>query len=65
MFLLSLMSDSFNLYNILRVFKNRVLWRTFGHKRDEVMGGWTKLCSEQLYTLNSSPNIIRMIKYER
>jgi len=27
----------------LRVFENRVLRRTFGHKRDEVTGEWRKL----------------------
>jgi hypothetical protein len=29
--------------HILRVFKNRVLRRIFGSKRDGVMGGWRKL----------------------
>jgi hypothetical protein len=32
----------------LRVFENRVL-RIFGPKRDEVMGGWTKLYNEELH----------------
>jgi hypothetical protein len=27
----------------LRVFENRVLWRIFGAKRDEVTGEWRKL----------------------
>jgi hypothetical protein len=27
----------------LRVFENRVLWRIFGLKRDEIKGEWTKL----------------------
>jgi hypothetical protein len=27
----------------VRVFENRVLRRTFGRKRDEVMGDWRKL----------------------
>jgi hypothetical protein len=31
----------------LRVFENRVLWRIFGPKRDEVTGGWRKLPSEE------------------
>jgi hypothetical protein len=39
-----------------------VLWRIFGPKRDEVMGGWRKLYNEALHNLYSSPNIIRMIK---
>jgi hypothetical protein len=27
----------------MRVFENRVLWRIFGPKMDEVTGGWRKL----------------------
>jgi hypothetical protein len=27
----------------LRMFENRVLWRIFGPKREEVAGGWRKL----------------------
>jgi hypothetical protein len=46
----------------LRVFENRVLRRTFGPTRDEVMGGWIKLHNEELHNLYSSPSIIRMIK---
>jgi hypothetical protein len=34
-------------------------------KRDEVTGGWRKLLNEQLHSLYSSPNIIRMIKSTR
>jgi hypothetical protein len=49
----------------LRVFENRVLRRTFGPKRDEVTGGWTKLHNEELHNLYSSPSIIRMIKSRR
>jgi hypothetical protein len=45
----------------LKVFENRVLRRIFGPRRDEVIGGWRKLHNE-LYTLYSSPNIIRIIK---
>jgi hypothetical protein len=44
------------------VFENRVLWRTFWLKRDEVMGDWRKLHNEELHNLYSLPNIIRMIK---
>jgi hypothetical protein len=33
----------------LRVFENRVLRRIFGPKRDEVMGEWRKLHSEELH----------------
>jgi hypothetical protein len=38
----------------------RVLRRIFGPKRDEVTGGWRKLHNEELHSLYSSPNIIRM-----
>jgi hypothetical protein len=39
----------------------RVL-RTFGPKRDEVMGGLRTLHNEDLHNLYSSPSIIKMIK---
>jgi hypothetical protein len=46
----------------LRVFENRVLRKTFGPKRDEVIGGWRKLHNEELHNLYCSPSIIRIIK---
>jgi hypothetical protein len=46
----------------LRVFKNRVLRRIFGSKRDEVTGEWRKLHNEELHNLYSSPDIIRQVK---
>jgi hypothetical protein len=46
----------------LRVFENRVLRRIFRPKRDEVTVEWRKFHSEELYTLYSSPNIIKHIK---
>jgi hypothetical protein len=46
----------------LRVFENRVLGRIFGPKRDDMMGEWRKLHSEELHNLYSSPNIIRQMK---
>jgi hypothetical protein len=49
----------------LRVFKNRLLWRIFGPKRNVVMGGWRKLHYEELHNLHSSQIIIRMIKSRR
>jgi hypothetical protein len=35
----------------LRAVENRVLRRIFGPKRDEVMGGWSKLHNEELRDL--------------
>jgi hypothetical protein len=42
-----------------------MLRRTFGPKRDEVIGSWRKVPSEELHNFYSSPNIIRMIKSRR
>jgi hypothetical protein len=47
------------------VFENRVLWRIFGPKRDELTGEWRKLLSEELRDLFSPPSIIRIIKSRR
>ena len=46
------------------MFKNRVLIRIFGPKRDEVTGEWRKLRNEELNDLYSQ-NIIRVIKSRR
>jgi hypothetical protein len=46
----------------LRVFENRVLWKIFRPKRDEVTGGCRNLHDEELHGLYSSPSIIRVIK---
>jgi hypothetical protein len=35
----------------LRVFRNRVLWRIFGPKRDQVTGEWRRLHDGELYDL--------------
>jgi hypothetical protein len=47
----------------LRVFENRVL-RIFGPKREED-GSWTKLHNDELHSLYSAPNIVRVIKSRR
>jgi ribosomal protein S17E len=44
------------------VFKNRVLRRIWGPKRNEVTGYLGKLHNKELHNLYSSPDIIRMIK---
>ena len=49
----------------LRVFKNRVLRRIFGPKRDEVTGEWRKLHNEELSDLYSLPNNVRVVKSRR
>jgi hypothetical protein len=48
----------------MRVFDNRVLRRIFGPKREED-GSWRKLHNDELHSLYSSPNIVRMIKSRR
>jgi hypothetical protein len=47
----------------LRVFENRVL-RIFGPKREE-NGSWKKLHNDELHSLYSSLNIVRVIKSKR
>jgi hypothetical protein len=49
----------------LRVFENRVLWRIFGPKRNEVTREWGKLHNEELNDLYTSPIIVRIIKSRR
>jgi hypothetical protein len=51
--------------HIPKVFENRVLWRIFGPRRDEVTGEWRKLHNEELHDLYSSPSISRIIKSQR
>jgi hypothetical protein len=48
----------------LRVFENRVLRRIFGPKREED-GSWRKLYNDELHSLYSSPNIVKVIKSRR
>jgi hypothetical protein len=48
----------------LRVFENKVLRRIFGPKREEDES-WRKLRNNELHSLYSSPNIVRVIKSRR
>jgi hypothetical protein len=48
----------------LRVFENRVFKRIFGPKREED-GLWRKLHNDELHSLYSSPNIVRLNKSRR
>jgi hypothetical protein len=48
----------------LRVFENRVLRRIFRPKREED-GSWRKLYNDEIHSLYSSPNIVRIIKTRR
>jgi hypothetical protein len=44
-----------------RLFENRVSRRIFGPKREED-GSWRKLRNDELHSLYSSQNIVRVIK---
>jgi hypothetical protein len=48
----------------LGVSEDRVLRRIFGPKREED-GSWRKLHNDELHSLYSSPNIVRVIKSRR
>ena len=47
------------------MFRNMVLRRIFGPRRDEVTGEWRRLHNEELNDLYSSPNSVRVIKSRR
>jgi len=49
----------------LRVFKNKVLWKTFGPKMDKVTVQWRRLHNEEHYDLYYFPNINQVIKSRR
>jgi hypothetical protein len=49
----------------LRAFENRVLRRIFELKKDEIIGGWRELHSNEFRNVYSSPHIIRMMKSRR
>jgi hypothetical protein len=44
------------------VFKNRVLRKICGPKRQKVTGGWRKLHKEELHDLYSPPNVMKVMK---
>jgi hypothetical protein len=48
----------------MRVFEKRVLRKIFGPKRKED-GSWRKLHNDELHSLYSAPNIVRVIKSRR
>jgi hypothetical protein len=41
--------------------EKRVLRRIFGHKREEVAGGWRRLHKEEFHNMYISANIFRVI----
>ena len=47
-----------------RVFKNRILRRILGSKRN-VNGEWRRFHNKELHSLYRSPNIVRVIKFTR
>jgi hypothetical protein len=50
--------------HVLRASENRVLRKIFGPKREED-GSWRKLHNDELHSLYSSPNVVRVIKSRR
>jgi len=49
----------------LKGYENKALRRIYGPKWEEVTGEWRRLHNEELHTLYSSPNIIRVIRSRR
>ena len=47
------------------MFENRVFWRVFEPKRDEVTGEWRKLHNEELRDFYSLHSIVRVVKSRR
>jgi hypothetical protein len=40
----------------LRIFRNTVLGKIFGHKKEDLTGNWNKLLPEEVYSLHSKVN---------
>jgi hypothetical protein len=65
---LVLVSKYFIVYTVIKIrpcislSENRVLWRIFGPKLDEITGRWRKMHNKELHNLYSSTNIIRIIQ---
>jgi hypothetical protein len=49
----------------LKRFKNRVLRKIFGPKKDDITGEWKRLGNDKLYYVYTSSNIIHVIKSRR
>jgi hypothetical protein len=49
----------------LKTFEYRVLRRIFGPKREEVVGGWKRMHSEEVHSLYDSSYIVWVIKSSR
>jgi hypothetical protein len=46
----------------LSAYKNRVLRRIFGPRRDEATREWRKINKKELHDPNCSPTVVRVIK---
>ena len=46
----------------LRIFESRTMRGIFGPERNEMIGEWRKLHTQELNDLYSSPNIIRLVE---
>ena len=62
--IINIINNNITIISRLRVFKNRILRRIFGPKRDG-NGEWRRLHNEEFHTFYRSPNIVSMIKSRR
>jgi len=49
----------------LRMFENRALRRIFGPKREEVVGDWRRLHTEELHNLYALSDVVRVMNSMR